>query len=150
MATPELSEVHTAIAHLGRLAELFQKRRFHLAAGVGLTEHQWGVLEEISTEHFMPSMFAKQRASSPAAVSKTIRQLVDKGLVAVSLAEGDARQRRYDLTAKGRRVMSQLRKSRESAIEQVWMNLNQAELRSFNSLATHLSERLEALLEAEA
>ena len=64
-----------------------------LAQSVGLTEHQWGVLEEISTEHFMPSMFARQRDSTPAAVSKTLRQLIDKGLIEVKLNKSDGRQR---------------------------------------------------------
>ncbi len=70
--------IHEAIGHLGRLSELFQKRRVQLAESVGLTEHQWGVLEEIALDHFMPSMFARQRESSAAAVSKTLRQLLSR------------------------------------------------------------------------
>jgi DNA-binding MarR family transcriptional regulator len=147
MSSPTVSDVHEAIVHLQRLADLFQKRREQLAASVGLTEHQWSVLEEIATEHFMPSMFAKQRQSSAAAVSKTIRQLVNKGLVTVSLASDDARQRRYELTAKGKRAMAELREARQHAIAQVWMKQDPNELSNFNRFAGTLGDALEALLE---
>ena len=138
--------VHDAITQLQRLAELFQRRRAQLAAGVGLTEHQWSVLEEISTEHFMPSMFARQRESSAAAVSKTIRQLIDKGLVSVSLNPNDGRQRNYVLSAKGRDVMRRLRKSREAAIEQVWLKLPIGRVRAFSAFAAELNDKLAALV----
>jgi DNA-binding MarR family transcriptional regulator len=143
---PELSEVHRAIAHLQQLVDLFQRRRAQLAAEVGLTDHQWGVLEEISSEHFMPSLFARQRESSAAAVSKTIRQLVNKGLVAVSVAVEDARQRRYELTADGQRVMGKLRERRQDAIARVWMKQDANALAAFNALAAGLSNELEALV----
>ncbi len=138
--------MHSAIAQLQRLTELFQKRRAQLAADVGLTEQQWGLLEEISSEHFMPSMFAKQRESSRAAVSKIIRQLVDKGLVWVSLAEQDARQRRYELTPKGRQVMTRLRKSRQTAIDRVWLTLDEKDVARFTRFADQLAEKLEQLI----
>lgn len=146
MAIANLDDVHSAIAHLRRLTEVFQRRRAQLAADVGLTEHQWGLLEEISSEHFMPSMFAKQQQSSAAAVSKTIRQLVDKGLVSVSLAETDSRQRRYELTKKGRVVMDRLRSARQEVIERVWLRLDPAALHAFNEFAQGLTEQLEKLL----
>lgn len=146
MATDtQIDQVHAAIAQLQRLTELFQRRRRQLAAGVGLTEHQWSVLEEISAEHFMPSMFARRRESSAAAVSKTIRQLIDKGLVKVSLNADDGRQRDYELSAKGRRVMERLRTSREEAIEQVWLALPQNRVRTFCEFTTELNEKLAML-----
>ena len=80
---------HQAIEQLQKLSELFQQRRVQLAKTVKLTEQQWRVLEEVSTEHFIPSMFARNRESSPAAVSKIIRQLTEKGLI--SRAPGQAR-----------------------------------------------------------
>ena len=137
--------IHAAIAQLQRLTELFQRRRTQLAAGVGLTDHQWSVLEEISTELFMPSMFARQRESSAAAVSKTIRQLIDKELVRVSLNADDGRQRDYELSAKGRRVMARLRKSREEAIKQIWLELPQDRVRNFCEFTTELNEKLALL-----
>ena len=48
---------------------------------MGITIEQWRVLEEISTDHFIPSMFARSRDSSAAAVSKILRQLLDGVLV---------------------------------------------------------------------
>ena len=140
----------TAIAHLSRLSELFQKRRAQLAAVVGLTDHQWGVLEEIGTEHFMPSMFARQRDSSAAAVSKTLRQLIDKDLIAVSVDASDGRQRRYDLTPNGKSVLSRLRKHREEAIDQVWKTFGNDTLHQFSSFAEQLGDKLETLLTREA
>lgn len=118
-ATGAAPPVHEAIASLQRLADLFAARREQLAGEAGLTVQQWRVLEEISGEHFMPSMFARAQESSPAAVSKVLRQLLDKGLVAAAVGERDGRQRRYTLTAKGRRTMEALRASRERAIRAI-------------------------------
>ncbi|HEX4337143.1 MAG TPA: MarR family winged helix-turn-helix transcriptional regulator [Polyangiaceae bacterium] len=138
-----VAEVHSAIECLGRLAALYQERREQLAASVSLTDQQWGVLEEIATEHFMPSLFARRRDSSPAAVSKILRQLVDKGLVVATIAKVDARQRHYALTAKAKRVMEQLRESREDAIREVWLGMDGNGMRAFTGFGTELIERLE-------
>jgi len=141
--TPDLAQVHQAIACLGRLADAFRRRREDLALSVGLSDGQWGVLEEISREHFMPSMFAKTRDSSAAAVSKTLRQLLDKGLVSVTLSKSDGRQRDYVLTAKGKRIMHTLREERELAIEKIWLTLDPQQMKNFVSFGTRLSEHLE-------
>lgn len=139
--------VHRSIEVLGRLAELFRQRRAQLAAEAGLTDPQWEVLEEISTEHFMPSMFARRRESSAAAVSKLIRQLVDKGLVSVRVARGDARHRDYALTSRGKRALEVLRASRERAIEDVWLTFEPADLEHFSRFGADLAERLTELTE---
>ena len=102
---PALVDVHDAVECLGRLTEVFRQRRQQLAASVGLTEQQWSVLDEIEQADFMPSMFARQRESSPAAVSKILRQLQDKELVVVSLSSSDGRQRNYELSAEGKRAL---------------------------------------------
>lgn len=133
-----------AIAALGRLSEAFQERRRSLAASVGLTEGQWELLEEISTEHFMPSMFAKRRSSSAAAVSKALRQLKEKGLVTAALGAEDARQRDYELTAKGRRLLDELRAGREAAIEAIWRKLDAGKVEAFADFGEDLASRLEA------
>jgi len=140
---PDLALVHQAIACLGRLSDAFRRRREQLALSVGLSDGQWGVLEEISHEHFMPSMFARTRESSAAAVSKTLRQLLDKGLVTVTLSKSDGRQRAYVLTAKGKRIMQTLREERAVAIEEIWLKLDLHLVDSFVSFGTQLSERLE-------
>jgi DNA-binding MarR family transcriptional regulator len=143
-STPaSLAQVHEAIASLGNLAGAFRRRREQLAASVGLTDGQWGVLEEIAREHFMPSMFAKTRESSAAAVSKTLRQLLDKELVAVTLSKSDGRQRAYLLTAKGKRLLESLRQERELAIQKIWLTLDGAEVRGFARFAGELARRLE-------
>jgi DNA-binding MarR family transcriptional regulator len=139
-----LADAHGAIECVGRLAELYQRRREQLAESVGLTDPQWGVLEEIATEHFMPSLFARRRDSSAAAVSKVLRQLVDKGLVVAAVGRDDARQRKYSLTAKGRRVMERLREGREDAIRQVWLPLDGDGLRAFSDFGRRLIDRLES------
>jgi DNA-binding MarR family transcriptional regulator len=136
-----------AIAVLRRLSEAFRARREALAASVGLTEGQWGLLEEVSTEHFMPSMFAKSRSSSAAAVSKGLRQLKEKGLVVAGLGEEDARQRDYELTAKGRRLLAALKAGREAAIEAIWERLDGREVAAFAAFGSELAARLEAYRE---
>lgn len=145
MATtcPASSELHQAIACLGRLSHAFRHRREQLARSVQLSESQWELLEQIATEHFIPSMFARSRASSPAAVSKTLRQLLARGLIRVTLSATDGRQRCYQLTARGRKVMSRLRTERERAIEQIWMGLEPADLQAFVRVGTEIAQRIE-------
>jgi DNA-binding MarR family transcriptional regulator len=142
-AAPTVADAHAAIACVTRLTELTQQRRVQLATAVGLTDHQWGVLEEIATEHFMPSLFARRRDSSAAAVSKILRQLSDKGLVVAEIAAEDSRQRRYSLTTEGRRVMARLRASREAAIRDIWLTLDAAGLRAFTQVGHIIIARLE-------
>jgi DNA-binding MarR family transcriptional regulator len=135
--------VHQAIECLGRLSDAFQRRRADLAESVGLSEREWSLLEEVSTEHFMPSMFARERESTPAAVSKIIRQLIDKGLVNVTLSKGDGRHRDYVLTSKGKKVMAALRARREEAIQRVWLALSRDDVERFIRFGNELIARLE-------
>ena len=139
-----VAEAHAAIECLARLSELYQKRREQLASGVGLTDAEWGVLEEIATEHFMPSLFARRRESSAAAVSKILRQVGDKGLVVATISKGDARQRNYALTPKGKKVMDRLRAGREAAIRDVWLAMDGSRMKDFTDFGNELAGRLEA------
>jgi DNA-binding MarR family transcriptional regulator len=139
-----------AIARLQRLAELFHLRRAQLAREAGLTEPQWRVLEEVATEHFMPSMFARTSESSPPAVSRLIRQLMDRDLITVSVAAEDGRQRRYALTAAGRRLLDRLRAARARAIDTVWMDLPAGQVGAFVRFSDVLIPRLEAYAESDA
>ena len=139
----QTSTIHQSIAHLQRLADLLQQRRYQLAKRAGLSEQQWSVLEEISTEHFIPSLFAKSRESSAAAVSKTLRQLLDKDLVRVSVSESDGRQRQYELSAKGKQTIQALRNERQRAIEAIWHELPEEHLTTFNALSEALVDRIE-------
>jgi DNA-binding MarR family transcriptional regulator len=107
------------------------------------------VLERISGEHFMPSMFAREQDSSLAAVSKILRQLVDKKVVSVSLSEADARQREYKLTPTGQKMMSRLRALREAAIDQIWMAQDEAELKDFCDFVTVLITSIEMFSDKE-
>lgn len=141
--TPALSEVHDAVACLGRLSEVFRQRRLELAASVGLTEQQWSVLDEIEQADFMPSMFARQRESSAAAVSKILRQLQDKELVVVSVSDSDGRQRRYVPSSLGKQTLERLREGRQHAIAQVWLELAADDVVAFTRFGNELIERLE-------
>jgi DNA-binding MarR family transcriptional regulator len=137
-------EVHGAIESLQRLAELFGERRRVLAREAGLTETQWRVLEEVAGEDFMPSLFAEQRSRTPAAVSRTLRQLLDQALVEASIGVEDGRQRVYRLTPRGRRALQGLRRRRARAVAAVWESLPADDLRRFRHFADQLSQRLEA------
>jgi DNA-binding MarR family transcriptional regulator len=141
--TPSLSEVHDAVECLGRLTEVFRQRRQQLATSVGLTEQQWSVLDEIEQEDFMPSMFARRRESSAAAVSKILRQLQDKELVVVSLNSSDGRQRNYEVSARGKRMLERLRELRQHAISVVWLGFDAEQLLGFKRFGDELIERLE-------
>ena len=136
--------VQGAIAALQRLAEVFQLRRAQLARDAGLTEAQYQVLEEVGSPSFMPSLFARRRESSAAAVSKVLRTLLDAGLVAAEIGAGDARRRRYSVTAKGARALEAVEASRRRAIDAVWSDLAPADLLRFASFSDELAARLEA------
>ena len=142
--------MHRAVECLGRLTEVFRLRRQQLAASVGLTEQQWSVLDEIEQADFMPSMFARQRESSPAAVSKILRQLQDKELVVVSLSSSDGRQRNYELSAEGKRVLERLRERRQHAITEVWLEFDADSIGVFTRFGNELIERLERYSEDQA
>ncbi|HEY2735328.1 MAG TPA: hypothetical protein VGI70_15130 [Polyangiales bacterium] len=138
-----LALTHEAIERLTRLSELFQQRREQLASSAGLTVSQWSVLEEISTEHFMPSMFAQSEATSRAAVSKVIRQLLDRNLVQVAISALDGRQRDYALTHEGKTTLAKLRVEREKAIESIWLPLDPDAVNHFNKFAAELITRIQ-------
>ena len=146
MQGPGEPDVRRAIASLQRLADRFAERRRQLAREAGLSEAQWRVLEEVAGESFMPSLFAKRQACSAAAVSRTLRQLLEAGLVSAGIGAQDGRQRVYRLTAQGRRRLARVHASRAAAIAAVWSQLDPAELRAFARFADALSERLEAHL----
>ena len=137
------AEVLLAIQQLSRLAQLFQKRRAQLAKRANVTEQQWRTLEEISASNFMPSMFARDEDSTPGAVSKLLRQLLDKGLIKVSIATHDARHRNYELTVAGRRVIKSVEDQRNEAIRKVWSRLNPEQLRQFTEFNQELIANLE-------
>lgn len=139
--------VHGAIDTLRRLTDVFQQRRRRLASSCGITEQQWRVLEEIATEHFMPSMFARERESSAAAVSKVLRQLLDKDLVSVSVSPDDGRQRHYELTTSGKSIMKDLRRRRKRAIETIWCDFAPDTVEQFIRFGQALAERMEAYQE---
>lgn len=137
------ADIHAAIDCLGRLSEVFRQRRQELAASVGLTEQQWSVLDEIDNEQFMPSLFARRRDSSAAAVSKILRQLQDKELVTVSVVASDGRQRHYELSPRGKKTLQQLRERRQHAIEHVWQQFESTTLQNFTRFGNELLGQLE-------
>ena len=142
--------LYDAISSLQRLTDVMARRRQQLARQVGLTPLQWRVLEEISRDEFMPSLFARARECSPAGVSRTLRELLERRLVAVAVSREDARRREYSLTRQGRGVLERIRSAREAAVEAVWADLEPRELERFAGLAADLAERLEAYAATEA
>jgi DNA-binding MarR family transcriptional regulator len=140
----ERPEIHQAIAALQRLCELFALRRQQLASDAGLTESQWRLLEEIADEAFMPSMFARRRDCTPAAISRGLRTLLERGWVTAEIGRTDARHRRYRLTAEGRRVLDRLRRGRERAIAAVWQGFDARAVHGFVAFAGELADHLEA------
>jgi DNA-binding MarR family transcriptional regulator len=139
----DIGNIEAAIESLGRLADLVQRRRVQLARGVGLTVQQWRVLEKVSTEHFLPSLFARERECTPAAISKTLRQLLGKGLIRAAISSKDGRRRHYELTGEGRHLIEQLREDRRRAIRAIWSNFPPEEMGRFARFARELGDRLE-------
>jgi DNA-binding MarR family transcriptional regulator len=133
-----------AIEGLARLADVFDRRRRQLAGVVGLTDTQWRLLEEIAREDFMPSLFARRRACTPAAISRTLKQLQEKSLIRAAISQGDGRQRDYSLTPAGKRIVARMRAGRQRALDAVWGELDQREIEAFGRFSADLAERLEA------
>lgn len=144
--TTRQETIHQAIMALQRLSDLFNERRKQIALGAGLSVGQWGLLEEIATDHFMPSLFAEHRSVTPAAVSKLLRGLLERDLIRASIVEGDRRQRNYVLTSAGRRLLDRVRLARQNAIDKVWADLPSSELRRFAQFGDKLGDRLESYL----
>jgi len=141
--------LRAALEAVQRLSDAFARRRSQVARGAGLTEAQWRVLEQIAAENFMPSLFARRQEQTPAAVSKLIRQLLDRELILVSISAGDARQRHYALSAKGRQTMEIVRQDRQRAVERIWSGLETRALDAFAGFADDLASRMEAHEQAE-
>ncbi len=147
MATKRSGEARRArieetISALQGLVEVFEDRREALARSVGLSPTQWQVLEQVGRDDFMPSLFARRRDVSAAAVSRTLRQLLDLRLVDVQISPRDARQRLYRVTEKGRKALDEVHGERQRAIAAVWESLSDADLTRFGRLAGELTERL--------
>jgi len=136
--------IFEAIGQLQALSHIFIRKRADLAKQAGLTEAQWRLLDEIAQEAFMPSMFAAQRENSKAAVSKTLRQLTDAGLITVAIASGDARQRKYSLTPLAEKKLKQLKQLREAAIDEVWRPIDRKLLAQAVKFNEQLIMRLKA------
>lgn len=141
--SPPSPAIHRAIEGLQRLAALFAERRRQLAREVGVSEGEWQLLEEIAGERFMPSLFARRSSKTPAAVSRTLRQLKARGCVRATIDANDARQRTYRLTPEGRRVLERLGAARTRAIAAIWSPLPPGELERFGRFAAQLANRLE-------
>ena len=140
---PKTRRIHEAIEELANLVDVFERRRDTLAAEAGVTVEQWRVMEEIGSRRFMPSMFARRRESSAAAVSRILRQLLDAGLVSVTISQSDGRNREYRLTTEGERALADLKRSREAAIESVWMSQDASEIEAFSNFAKKLVSAIE-------
>lgn len=136
------SALYEAVESLGRLADVMERRRQQLARQVGLTPQQWRTLEGITQQGFLPSLFARERESSPAAVSRTLRQLLERELVEVRPSVDDARKREYLLTAEGVSVLEKLRDAREAALSAVWSDLPPDEISRFARFGGLLADRL--------
>ena len=145
---PSRERIDSAIGALQRLADLFLERRRQLAGEVGLSEAEWRLLDEIAAERFMPSLFARRRERTPAAVSRVLRGLVDRDLVRASVGESDARHRVYRLTPRGRDLMTRLRERRERAIAAIWKRFPAGELAEFERFAGALADALESYAKA--
>ncbi len=107
------------------------------------------VLEDVDGESFMPSIFARSRSCNPAAVSRTLRQLLERDLVRSSIGESDVGRRVYRLTPKGRRALEWLTARRQPAIATIWNPMRRTDLPSFSRLASDLASRLEDYTEKQ-
>lgn len=139
--------LRTAVEGLSRVAEAFERRRQQLARDLGLSDAQLRALEDIARDDFMPSLFARRRACTAAAVSRTLRQLQEAGLATSAIGESDGRQRAYSLTAAGRRVVERLRARRLEALDAIWRDLPASELTRFGKFSAELADRLDAYAE---
>src|SRR5262249_61816638 len=110
----------------------------------------WETLARTASGPFTPSLLARHRDSSPPAVSRIIRQLLRKRLITVSVSATDGRQRRYQLTARGRKTLDALGGLRRRAVDAIWMDLDPRALAAFTDFSGELITRLEAYAARQA
>jgi DNA-binding MarR family transcriptional regulator len=77
-------------------------------------------------------------------VSRVLRQLLDRGLVVVSISATDARRREYSLTADGAKRIARLQAARERAMEAVWDGLERVDVEHFARFGAQIAGRLAA------
>lgn len=90
---------------LDRLARLHAARR----RAEGLSEAQRVALDYLARANRFsrsPSVVADYLATTRGTASQTLKALAEKGLIAEAADAGDRRQRRYDLTGKGREMVA--------------------------------------------
>ena len=143
-ASTRAARTERAIESLQGLVEIFEDRRESLARAAALSPTQWQVLEQVARDDFMPSLFARRREVSAAAVSRTLRQLLDARLVDVQISPRDARQRLYRLTEKGKKALADVHAERARAIAAVWDTISDADLGRFERVCRDLGDRLRA------
>jgi DNA-binding MarR family transcriptional regulator len=80
---------------------------------------------------------------TPPAVSRTLRQLLERELVRSEIGPQDGRQRHYELTRKGRKVLEDVAAARAAAVEEVWRAIPRSDLKVFSRVSGDLAERLE-------
>jgi len=91
IANARRDPIFQAIEAMTALAELFERRREALARDAGNHYRAVAGARRNFDSTFIPSMFARSRDSSAAAVSKILRQLLDSGLVSAAIGRADRR-----------------------------------------------------------
>jgi putative acetyltransferase len=98
--------------------------------GTGYTLSQCHVLFELSVHKSLGLMrLAEVLLLDKSNTSRTVKKLVEIGLVKVARSTADSRQKRFSLTAKGRRVLATTNTLADQQVEQALHNLSEEQQR---------------------
>lgn len=153
MEEQELAEQFANVAHLVlRVGWLDQRRFAQDLASFGLTPPQFFVLRSIVSCTRNPTMsaLANETLQHCATMTGIVDRLVKMGLVTRRRAEHDRRQVLVELTPTGRKVLDQVRHSREARLRETLSRMSSQDARELLRLLQLYLEAFRAQYELDA
>ena len=127
-----------------RLANVFRAAFERSMAPLGVTPPQWGILISLYNEDAgTPAELAKFMAIDGSAVTRTLDQLEEKGMLARVPDRQDRRSIKIELTARGRELAPKLATRAEEVSNQFFSGIPPAEVAQFKATIFKMLESSE-------
>ena len=112
--------------------------------GVGTIE--WRVLAHVAAERWItPQRICRLGGLDKGGVSRSMKFLLDRGLIAVRGSSTDARSLEISLTTKGSAVYERMARLADEREKRLLSGLSKPEVRSFVAMLRRLNERIETV-----
>jgi homoprotocatechuate degradation regulator HpaR len=110
----------------------------------GVTDAQWRVLRALSREGELDATdTARQTFLPPSSLSRILRDLTSRGLIAVRVCPGDARRTLHTLTKAGRKLVADIEPNFAPVYEELERRVGAEPLRQLAEALDRLSDLLE-------